>query len=227
MYRIRPDPGSWIDELEPELASWVRGRMRRRVYQDGEVLSPAWEPIQGVYEIYRGSIKIMASSADGREMILNVISAGHTMNETPIISERGIMGTSAVCVGETEVGLLLADDFKQLCIDHPAINAHLARRLAMRNAATYNQLIDAGLHRLELRLAFLVYTYAREDEAGVNRMPFTQDDLANMSGVSRQSINRVIRTWEAEGLIELGYGHLKIPDFPALLNFAQSDKNTA
>lgn len=226
MYRIRPDPGSWIDELEPDLASWVRGRMRRRVYQDGEVLSPAWQPIQGIYEIYRGSVKILASSPDGREMILNVIGAGHTMNETPVLSERGIMGSSAICVGETEVGLLMADDFRQLCVDHPLINVHVARRLAMRNAATYNQLIDAGLHRLDLRLAYLIYTYAREDETGTHRMPFTQDDLANMSGVTRQSINRIIRAWEAKGLIELGYGRLNIPDFPALLAFAQSDKDT-
>ncbi len=220
MYRIRPDPGSWIDELDAELASWVRGRMRRRVYQDGEVICPAWEPVKGVYEIYRGAVKIIALSPDGREMILNVIAAGHTMNETLLVADRGIMGTNVICVGETEAGLLPVDDFNQLCRDHPEINAHLARRLAMRNIATYNQLIDASLHRLDLRLAFLMYTYAQEEE-GVNCLHFTQDDFANMSGVSRQSINRIIRTWEDEGLIELGYGHIKVPDFSALLDFAK------
>ncbi len=224
MYRIRPDPGSWIDELDSELAGWVRGRMRRRMYQDGEVLNPAWQPIKGIYEIYQGAVKIVASSSDGRELILNVIGKGHTLNETPIIADRDILGTTAVCVGETEVGLLPSDDFRQLCLDYPTINAHLARRLAMRNVANYNQLIDSALQRLDLRLAFLIYTYAREDEAGINCLHFTQDDLANMSGVSRQSINRIIRSWEDEGLIELGYGLLKIPDFAALLEFAQNGK---
>ena len=222
MYRIRPDSGSWIDELEPELGASIRNLMRRFTYKDGEHLSPVWKPVKGVYEIYRGAVKIVASSSDGREMILNVIHAGHTMNETVIIADRQLVGTTTVCVGDTEVGLLSVDDFNRLRSDYPDITTHIARRLAMRNVATYNQLIDSSLHRLELRVAFLIYTYAREDQEGVNCMPFTQEDLANMTGVSRQSISRIIRTWEHEGLIELGYGQLRVPDFSKLLEFAQT-----
>ncbi len=220
MYRVHPDPGSWIDELDEALVKHIRRQMRRLTYQDGDILCPTWQPVKGVYEIYSGAVKLIAASADGREMIINVIHAGHTMNESLLIADRLLTGSSAVCVGETEVGLLPADDFRKLRVDYPEINAHLARRLAMRNMATSNQLIDASLHRLELRLAFLIYTYARPDEDGGTWLNFTQDDLANMSGVSRQSISRIIRAWDDEGLIELGYGRLRIPDFPKLLKAA-------
>ena len=61
----------------------------------------------------------------------------------------------------------------------------------------------------EQLLAWRIYDFfveaAREDEVS-----FTQEDLAALIGVSRQSVNEILRRWSRQGLVDMRYGKLNI-----------------
>jgi CRP-like cAMP-binding protein len=59
-----------------------------------------------------------------------------------------------------------------------------------------------------------------DEESETYSLFVRQDDLANMLGVARQSINRILKEWEAVGLVKLTYGGLAVTDMPGLLKIA-------
>ena len=83
-----------------------------------------------------------------------------------------------------------------------------------------NYVVDSSLYPLDVRLAYMLYTYSsdREGDKGSHDLivELTQDDLANMMGVTRQSINRIMKAWEEQGHIELGYGQVVVKNFQGL-----------
>jgi CRP-like cAMP-binding protein len=77
------------------------------------------------------------------------------------------------------------------------------------------QLLEA-LHtsvpqRVQLRLVDLVDQYG-PGEAGPVDIPLTQDDLADLCGTSRSTVNKVLSDLEATGLVSVSRGHVVIPE---------------
>ena len=51
--------------------------------------------------------------------------------------------------------------------------------------------------------------------------PLSQQELAKMAGVSRESVNKLLRAWQAEGLIAHDHSHLTILDAVRLRRLAK------
>ena len=50
------------------------------------------------------------------------------------------------------------------------------------------------------------------DGAGAVDIPFTQDELAEISGTSRTTVNRVLSGLEVDGLVKVSRGHVVVPE---------------
>ncbi len=221
MYRVFQDHENWIDQLPSEVATAVRKEMIPQTLVDGETLFQAWAELKGVYEILQGRIKLVTYSESGKEMITNVITADRTMGESPICAGRTRMLASGVAIGATKVALLPIARFNELRLRIPAINEAVLKRMAQRYLALSSYVVDSSLYPLDFRLAYILYTYSSDMNAdsGGNQLivELTQDDLASMMGVTRQSINRIMKVWEEQGHIELGYGHVVVKNFQDLI----------
>ena len=65
--------------------------------------------------------------------------------------------------------------------------------------------------RVELRLIDLVRQYGGIRPGAVD-IPLTQDELAELCGTSRTTVNKVLRGLEVDGLVTVSRGHVLVPD---------------
>jgi CRP-like cAMP-binding protein len=109
---------------------------------------------------------------------------------------------------------LSAAAFRQLCETHPRVEHLLTTLLARRVEELSKRLLEAlyvGLdRRVYRRLIELCDVYGTQD--GVSIVPLTQDQLADLVGGTRPSVNQVLQKLAAQDVLVLGRGRIEVRD---------------
>lgn len=164
------------------------------------------------YGVLRGAIKASSLRADGKEAILVVLEAGNWFGENSLID--GLPRThDATAVGETELLALSRPAFDRM-MKRPAFALAVCRMLAGRVRSLYGMVEDATLRSTRARVARRLLLLARGDATQAREprpvVPVSQEALAMMLGVSRQTLSKELQGLAKEGAIELGYGKIAI-----------------
>ncbi len=125
-------------------------------------------------------------------------------------------------MAECHLLVLERKDFMPFLESHPEVAARLIAVLCERVrwvSQSYEDALfmDLPAH-LAKRLLLLAETHGEpaEDTAGGTgtriEFPLSQQELAKMVGVSRESVNKLLRAWQSEGLVALDHSHLTILD---------------
>ena len=123
-----------------------------------------------------------------------------------------------------EVAVVHAEDFHRLVHTQPAVHMAFTRLVCMRLRQALAWIDDAILQPLPVRLAHRLLTLdARPGAApdGAAVLAVSQEDLAFMLGVSRQSVNRQLKLWEDEGVLRVGYRVVELMDRTRLEGYAR------
>ena len=100
---------------------------------------------------------------------------------------------------------------------NPAVWFRLVKILAQRLRRTDQAFAEVALLELPVRLAKAIL---RAEKAN-NR--FSQRDLAEMVGCSRESVNKCLRNWWRDGVIQISQGSIIITNRSAFETIAQID----
>jgi CRP/FNR family cyclic AMP-dependent transcriptional regulator len=192
--------------------------LRSRRYRRDEVIFHADDPGDSLFVVAAGSVKITLSSDDGTEpAILTTIGRGGFFGELALL-DGAPRSATAVAMDSVETLVLRRDAFDRLVDSEPGLRRALLAALATEIRRLTAQVED--LHFLDLpgRLARHLLREIGADEqhgpAGEVRLPwpFTQGELAGMIGGSRQSVNRLLADFVAQGLLRFAGDDLIIPD---------------
>ena len=192
--------------------------LRTRRYRRDEVIFHADDPGDSLYIVATGSAKIILSSDDGTEpAILTTIGPGGFFGELALL-DGAPRSATAVALDAVETLVLRREAFDRLVDTEPGLRRALLATLAAEIRRLTAQVED--LHFLDLpgRLArHLLREIDTTDEratSGEVRLPwpFTQGELAGMIGGSRQSVNRLLADFVAQGLLRFEGDDLVIPD---------------
>jgi CRP-like cAMP-binding protein len=175
----------------------------------GEVLFQKGDPGDGLLGILRGRIKISTISAEGKEIVLNILGSGELFGEIALIDGKD-RSADATVMEDAELVVIDARDFMpfleertMLCervrwvndLYEDAVFMHLPARLAkhlIRLGETFGVESDDGSLRINLKLS--------------------QQDLGNLMGTTRESINKQMRGWMEDGVVEVENGYITIRD---------------
>ena len=123
---------------------------------------------------------------------------------------------SALEPGETHS--VYQDDFERLRREHPIVNDVLIGILADRLRRLSEQVVEAyhvpADRRVIRRVCELAQLYSHGEAETV--VPLTQEEIAELAGTSRATVNRVLREAERRGAIELRRGRTAVLDLEAL-----------
>lgn len=172
----------------------------------------------GFYGLVRGVVKISSVGSDGREGILALIEAGNWFNESTLLD--GLPNPyDATALEALELLVISAEGFAQLMQRLPFAQA-LARLEALRLRAVFGMVEDTMVRNMGARVARRLLVLAHGDatmaEQARARVLVSQDALAMMLGVTRQSLWKEMRALVEDGIVALGYGRIDILDVPAL-----------
>jgi CRP-like cAMP-binding protein len=212
---------------EPTLGI-VAAALRPRRFRRGETIFHADDPGDALFIVASGRVKITISPDDGSDpAILTTIAPGGFFGELALL-DGAPRSATAIALVAVETQVLRRDAFDRLVDEQPALRRALFAALAGEIRRLTAQFED--LHFLDLsgRLArHLLRSLPAADEGssgarphggGEVRLPwpYTQGELAGMIGGSRQSVNRLLADFVAQGLLRFDGDDLVIPD-PARL----------
>lgn len=170
-----------------------------------------------------GVVKISSVNPDGREGILALIEAGNWLGESTLLD--GLPNPYDVtAISALQLLVISRDGFAQLMQRLP-FAAAIARLEAQRLRALFGMVEDTMLRDMGARVARRLLVLAHGDATMAAqaraRVLVSQDALAMMLGVTRQTLAKEIRGLVEAGVLALGYGRIDILDVPALTRRAE------
>lgn len=175
----------------------------------------------GFYCVVSGCLKASSLHENGRESILTLIEPGHWFGELTLVDPAG-RSHDITAVVDTDVLVVRNEAFERL-MESPVFVRAIARLLALRLRMVFSALDDGALcstsMRIVRRLVMLAHGDANALPSGRTRLPVSQDALAMMLGISRQTLNKELRSLAEADLVRVGYRHIDIPCLDRLLAF--------
>jgi CRP/FNR family cyclic AMP-dependent transcriptional regulator len=198
---------------------------KRRRFRRGETIFHKDDPGESLFIIDEGSVRIYLPSPQGTDLTLAVLGPGDFFGDMALLDGRP-RSASAAALQETETAALDRGDFTAVIRSQPeaamAVLAAVAQRLRETNEMAEDlAFLDVG-GRLAKKLLELAAAYGvQRPEGTVLDLPLTQEGLANMVGVTRESVNRHLALFRQEGVIASQGRRFVIRDAEALRRFIE------
>jgi CRP-like cAMP-binding protein len=160
-------------------------------------------------------------SKQGKELLLAILGPGDIVGEVALL-DRLTQTATVTALEPCEFLWVSRYDIMVVLEQSPKSLLPLVSALTGRLSAATNLVEDLAFLKLPSRLAktliALGHLCGRETERGLRlEYRLTQQDLAEMVGTTRESINKVLSEWRAKGLLSFARGLLNIPVPEALL----------
>ncbi len=179
--------------------------LRRRQFRKDEVIFREGEPGTALYIIEIGEVKLTLTTEGGREMILTLLGPRAFFGELALL-DGDPRSANAVVREDSQLLILQREHFLSFLESRPRVVAPLLAALSRRLRRTTDLVHDAILLDIPARLAGallrLTESKAERGPDGVVRAPqLTQEELAEMVGATRESINKWLGVYEQQGLL--------------------------
>jgi len=189
---------------------------RRRRFSRGEVVFHRDDPAESLHLVQKGRFAVKVMTPLGDTATLAVRGPGESFGEMALVVEEARRSATVAALEEAETYAVYQAEFHRLRKEHPQVNqvliAFLAAEVRRQNELLLEALYVPVERRLLRRLVELVASY--ESRAG--EIPLTQEQLAELAGTSRATVNKVLREEQARGTVELRRGRTIVLDPDAL-----------
>lgn len=176
-----------------------------RSFSKDQVIILAEEEGDALFIIHTGQVKVSIVSEDGREVILSLLREGAVFGELALLDEKP-RSANVVAMEDAELYMVHRGDFLQLLYRVPKIAISLLSELASRLRKTDRKIEGLALLDVTSRISETLLQLADEQgektAAGMHiaNRP-THQQLANMSGTTRETVSRVLKRLASQGYI--------------------------
>ena len=198
------------------LPAAMQERLREEVFAEqadkGAVMMPAGSAVQGWHAVLSGLVMLQSPTSQGRSSAFIGVPDGEWFGEGSAMKPEP-RRYHVVALRPTTLLCLPLPLFATLRETSLAFNQFLVLHLNMRLGQAMT-IIEAGRtqsteHRAPLYLSRLFWRSTR-------RLNLTQEELGQLVGLSRQTVNKVLRSLEGMGIVSLDFGRVAIVDDEAL-----------
>jgi CRP-like cAMP-binding protein len=191
--------------LEPPCLARVAEATRIVNFSAGQCLFRQSDEADGLYIIAEGLVRIHLGHVDGRELTLALLEPGDVIGEIALLDGRPRTAT-ATALEPTRMAFVSRPQFLRLIEEFPQIGKHVILVLCDRLRRNTGQINDNAFLDLRRRLLNLLHELAvahGKIDGTRCEVPtrFTQTDLAQMLGVTREAVNKQFRALARDGVI--------------------------
>ena len=209
---------------EQSLAPIVQAS-RVETHRRGTAIFAAEDPADGLRIILSGQVRIWMADAQGRELTLAYLGEGDPFGEIALLD--GLPRTAHASATEATRCLFVPKAAMERALSEDLSFAEQLIlsmcELLRRNLGTISGFAFEGLDaRLAQMLYNLAFDHAEMDGATARfQRKFSQTDLAQLLGVTREAINKRFKALEADGLVVMEGGFMVLRDMQALAERAE------
>ena len=185
---------------------------RRRSFSRNEVVFHRDDPADSLHLIEKGRFAIRIVTPLGDTVTIAVRGPGESFGEMALVAAARRAAT-VVALEQAQTLAVYKDDFQQLRADHRSVDQLLFAFLVGEVRMLNERLVEALYLPVERR----VLRRLRELTEGANQehpleVPLTQEELAELAGTTRATINRILREEVKRGTIKLERGRTIVLD---------------
>lgn len=193
----------WLAELSDEAREKLVKTVILRRFVENQQVHSKMSPADDLYGVVDGEVRMSATTPNGEEIVLTRSQAGSWFGEIALL-DGGVRTHDAHATTESQIAILPRTPLLKICEQHPDVYRSLVRLLCLHCRQAFNAIDDFLLFTPAQRMARRILE--RLNESGGNHLPLNQYEIGAMSGISRQSANKILKTWEQQGRIQRGYG---------------------
>ncbi|MBU1353855.1 MAG: Crp/Fnr family transcriptional regulator [Gammaproteobacteria bacterium] len=202
----------WFASVPAAMQERLRAEVQAVQGEKGDVMLPAGSAVNGWYAVLSGLVMLQSPTSHRRSSAFIGVPDGDWFGEGSALKPEA-RRYNVVALRPTTLLCLPLPLFATLRESSMAFNQFLVLHLNMRLGQAMT-IIEAGRtqspeHRVALYLSRLFWRSTR-------RLNLTQDELGQLVGLSRQTVNKVLRALEVIGIVSLNFGRVAIVDDEAL-----------
>jgi CRP/FNR family transcriptional regulator, cyclic AMP receptor protein len=199
-------------QIGPDELERMAALFRRRRYRGGEPVFREGDPGTALYIIESGEVKILLGGSEGKEVVLSLLAPGEFFGELALLDGEP-RSADAVTTTPTELLVLPRDEFLRFLREMPSVAINMLAALSRRFRRTDRLVHDAAFSDVHTRVTRVLLelgeTRGTPERGGIVIEPhLTQGDLADMVGATRESINKCLRSYAAQGIVRHERGRL-------------------
>lgn len=212
MFHDISQPATRFLQLQPwyaRLPAQTQARLVDRVFciegAKGAVLLPAGGEVQGWYAVISGLVKLQ-SEAQGRLSVFLGVPSGEWFGEGSAMKTEP-RRYNVIALRDTKLLCLPRAEFDELRATSLEFNQALLLQMNMRLGQAMTAIEAGRIRSPEQRVALYL---SRVFWHGVRKLNLSQEELSNLAGLSRQTVNRVLQVFEQQGLVSLEFGRISV-----------------
>jgi CRP/FNR family cyclic AMP-dependent transcriptional regulator len=192
-----------------------------RTVPQGSIIFRQGDPGDCLIGILRGRVRIFNISAENREVLLNILDSGALFGEIALLDDRP-RTANASAMDDCELLTMHRQHFMPLLEEDPQLAIHMLGLLCERVRWTSSIIEDTAFLNLPARFAKRLLALANShgeklpNGGGIRiNLRLSQRQIGAMVNASREAVNKQIKIWRADGLLELDDGFLVLrrPDW--------------
>jgi CRP/FNR family transcriptional regulator len=192
-------------------------------YPAGATLFVEGQVCRGIYVLCRGRVKLSVTSSDGHTIILKISQPGEVLGLNAAIAEIPYE-TTAETGQPCQVNFVKRSDFLKLLAEHSEASMHAAMQVGSDCQQAYQQLRSFTMSSSSQRMARLILEWSQEDSGAATahgiKVALTHDEIAQIIGMSRETVTRTLASFRKQGIAELHGSTLLIQNMPVIHQLA-------
>lgn len=166
------------------------------------------DPVERIYVVTSGRIKLAQLSPDGQQVIMRVATPGVLIAAISLV-EGAVYPVTAQAAEDSQVLYWTQAEMLGLLGRYPSLALNALRILAGHVREFQDRYRELATERVERRLARAILRLASQvgrktDEGVLLDLPLTRQDLAEMTGTTLYTVSRILSQWESQGLVRVG-----------------------
>lgn len=217
-----------FEGLSADQLAKVAALAKVRSYASRDIVVSQGEPARALFVIVRGRLKVASCGPDGRDTVLGIMAEGEVFGEVALI-DGGARSATCTAIEPCELLVIEREQFLELLEKAPAISVRLLHVLASRLRRLSQRSEDAAFLDVPSRLARSLLDLAtrfgerrRAPASGIYiALKLSQQELGDLVGATRESVNKHLKDWTRQGFVELQGGRMVISDIESVRRIAR------
>jgi CRP/FNR family transcriptional regulator len=189
----------------------------------GATLFVEGQACRGIYILCRGRVKLSANSSDGKTIILKVCQPGEVLGLNATLA--GIPHETTAETGQPcQLNFVKQDAVLRFLTQHGDACVHAAIQVSRECQQAYQQLRSFTMSSASQRVARLMLDWSHDDSGMATahgiKVALTHDEIAQIIGMSRETVTRTLATLRKQNIAELQGSTLLIQNMAAIHHLA-------
>ncbi len=197
----------------------IAGHAPMQEFAPGELLFSPPQPMEKLFILKGGRVRIFRLSPDGRALTTAIINPGTVFGEMLLLGQQ-MHDNFAEALDKVVVCVMSRSDVQRFLLSDARIAARISATLGNRVSALERRLSDtvfkSAPQRVATTLCVLVDSQAPGRVGRGIQIRLTHEQVACLTGISRETATKILNEFSEFGLVKLSRGRISITDLPGL-----------